>query len=84
MKGDTSFTLTTPEGTKEGIALGWEDVHDLREGTITRRATDDNHPSGPIKCQMVYHAPFDCAMDLRSRMASRLASPCVLTKAHKF
>ena len=37
---DTSFTLTTPEGTKEGIALGWEDVRDLREGTITRRITD--------------------------------------------
>ena len=59
VKGDTSFTLTTPEGTKEGIALGWEDVRGLREGTITRRVTDDTHAGCPIERQMVYDAPFD-------------------------
>ena len=59
VKGDTSFTLTTPEGTKERIALGWEDVRDLRVGTITRKVTDDTHPDGPIERQMVYSAPFD-------------------------
>ena len=63
VKGDTSFTLTTPEGTREGIALGWEDVRDLREGTITRTVTDDNdtHAGCPIERQMVYAAPFDQA-----------------------
>ena len=59
VKGDTSFTLSTPEGTKEGIALGWEDVRDLRQGTITRRVTDDTRTDRPIERQMVYDAPFD-------------------------
>ena len=59
LKGDTSFTLTTPEGRKEGIALGWEDVRDLREGSITRKVTDDTHAGCPTERQMVYSAPFD-------------------------
>ena len=29
IKGDTSYTLTTPDGTKDGIALGWEDVRKI-------------------------------------------------------
>ena len=58
VKGDTSFTLTTPEGTKAGIALGWEDVRDLREGTITRKVTDATHADGPTERQMVYGPPF--------------------------
>ena len=64
LKGDTSFTLTTPDGTTEGVALGWADVRDLRQGTITRTDTDDTHPDGPTERQMVYSAPFgSCARD---------------------
>ena len=59
IKGDTSYTLTTPEGTKEGIALGWEDIRNLREGTVTRHVTDDTHPGGPVERQTAYSAPFD-------------------------
>ncbi len=44
----TSYTLTTPEGAKEGIALGWEDVRDLREGTITRHVTDARAEGRPV------------------------------------
>ena len=58
IKGDTSYTLTTPEGTKEGIALGWEDVCDLQEGTITRRVTDDTTTAGPAQSQISFRAPF--------------------------
>ena len=58
LKGDTSFTLITPEGTKEGRALGWEGVRDLREGTITRKITDDAHTGGSVERQVVYHAPW--------------------------
>ena len=35
--------MTTPEGTKQGIAIGWEDVRDLDTSTITRRTTHDTH-----------------------------------------
>ena len=67
IKGNTSYTLTTPEGTKEGIALGWEDVRNLREGAITRHLADDLHTtaraSGTSRCQdhhdVAYSAPFD-------------------------
>ena len=59
VKGDTSFTLTTPEGTKDGIALGWEDVRDLRRGTITRKVTEHTHTDGPAERQIVYGAPFN-------------------------
>ena len=45
-KGDTSYTLTTPEGTKTGIALGWEDIRGLSAGSVTTATTD------------LYRAPF--------------------------
>ena len=59
VKGDTSFTLTTPEGTKEGIALGWEDVRDLQQGTITRSVTDDTTTACAGRTDLTFHAPFD-------------------------
>ena len=49
-----------PATVQTGIALGWEDVRDLPEGTIvTRRITDDTLPDGPIERAITYHAPFD-------------------------
>ena len=59
IKGDTSYTLTTPEGTKKGIALGWECIHQLQEGNITRQVKEDMHPSGLIERQIVYLAPLN-------------------------
>ena len=53
-----SYALTTPEDTKEGVALAREHVRGL-EGTITRDVTDDTHLGGPFERQMVYCAPFD-------------------------
>ncbi len=45
LKGDTNYTQTTPEGTKDGISLGWEDIRGRSAGFVTT-ATD------------LYHAPF--------------------------
>ena len=59
VNGDTSFTLTTPDGTKEGITLRREDVHDLQQATITRRISDETASDGPIERLIVYGAPFD-------------------------
>ena len=39
IKGDTSHTLRTPEGTKGGIALGWEDVQHATDATATGQTT---------------------------------------------
>ena len=35
MKDDTSYVLTTSEGMRDGVAVGWEHVGDLREGIIS-------------------------------------------------
>ena len=76
VKGDTSFTLTTPEGTKAGIALGWEDVRDLREGTITRNVTDDTTTAGAGSTDIAYHAPFDNSTRESDYDASWQTGPC--------
>ena len=51
-------TVTTPERKKRGIALGWQDVCDLRQRTSIREATDDTDSGGPAERQMGYHPPF--------------------------
>ena len=58
-KGDTSYSLRTPETNRTGIALGWEDIRHLSEGTITRRVFDDTLPGGPLERTFEYRAPFD-------------------------
>ncbi len=68
VKGDTSYTLRTPDrqsahpdddaqtgSTQAGISLGWEDIRDLPEGTVTRRITDDTLPGGPTDLDITYH-----------------------------
>ena len=68
--GDSSYGLITSSTRKRGIALGWEDVRDLREGTITRDVIDDTRPGGPTKRTVEYHAPFDlCSRESDYRIA---------------
>ena len=57
--GDTRYGLFTPRTREENIALGWEDVCDLRDGLVTRVVFDDTEPDGPIERTIEYHAPFD-------------------------
>lgn len=57
---DTCYTLMTPEGTKKGIAIGWEDVRNLQELTVASHAVRDytdstNSPSRALR----YAPPFD-------------------------
>ena len=59
LKGDSSYGLITPQRSEDGIALGWEDVRDLHEGTVTREVLDDTQPGGPVRRTIRYHAPFD-------------------------
>ena len=59
VKGDTSCSLRSPDVDHTGIALGWEDIRHLSEGTATRRITDDTLPGGPIERHIEYSAPFD-------------------------
>ena len=59
LRDDTSYGLITPSVREEHIALGWDDVCDLREGTVTRRVLDDTRPGGPVWRIIEYNAPFD-------------------------
>ena len=59
LRDDTRYGLITPSTREEHIALGWEDVQHLREGTVTREILDDTQPGGPARRVIEYHAPFD-------------------------
>ena len=58
-KGETYYALRTPAQVRENVALGWEDIRDLREGTVERRILDDTLPGGPHERTITYEAPFD-------------------------
>ena len=55
---DTSYTLQTPTSTRSNLSLGWEDIRDLPEATITRTILDDTLPGGPHERTITYQTPF--------------------------
>ena len=72
-KGDTSYSLRTPDTDQTDIALGWQDICDLSDGTVIRRITDNTLPGGPIERLIEYSAPFDrCDREQDYRTAWRV------------
>lgn len=59
VRGETCYSIESPERTEQGLALGWEDVQHMTAGRIVRRVTDDTLPDGPVERDIVYEAPFD-------------------------
>ncbi|MBQ7606913.1 MAG: hypothetical protein IJU76_02930, partial [Desulfovibrionaceae bacterium] len=59
IKEETCYTVTDTDGRREGIALGWEDIKDMKSGTIERIIEDDTLPDGPVQRTITYTAPFD-------------------------
>ena len=57
--GDTKYGLFASGTHEENIALGWEDVCNLREGIVTRSILDETQPGGPVERDIEYRAPFD-------------------------
>ena len=58
-KGDTCYGISADRRQEDGIALGWEDIRDLKRGVVTRTVMDDTLPGGPFERTIEYHAPFD-------------------------
>ncbi len=58
LKEGTHYALHTPDREETGIALGWEDIQNLTEGTVTKTYLDDTLPGGPTERTIEYHAPF--------------------------
>ena len=44
---------------KRGVSVGWEDIKDLKEGTVERTVNDDTISGGPAERTITYAAPFD-------------------------
>ena len=59
IKGDTNYTLTTPDGTKTQLAIGWEHVP-KSERTILKTVIDRTQPRGPTSRDTYHLPPFDC------------------------
>src|SRR5690606_39323562 len=55
---DISYGIESPGRTEKGIALGWEDVKDLKEGKVFKTFPDDTLPGGPHQRTIEYVAPF--------------------------
>ncbi|MFH0226219.1 hypothetical protein ACGRPS_17085 [Vibrio furnissii] len=49
----------TQEHPKEMIPLGWEDICDLKSGSVFKTIQDDTVPNGPVTRTIEYVAPFD-------------------------
>nr|WP_197046251.1 N-6 DNA methylase [Planktothrix paucivesiculata] len=65
MNGRIVFTIRKglvgvgfPRKGKKG-ELGWEDIKDMKSGTVERTIIDDTMPGGPIQRTIVYQAPFE-------------------------
>ena len=58
IKNDTGYGIRAHTDIRSAVAMGWNDIRDLEEGTIRRTVTDDTLPDGPTECVIEYHAPF--------------------------
>ncbi|MBF0230038.1 MAG: class I SAM-dependent DNA methyltransferase [Desulfamplus sp.] len=56
---DSSYGIYTKDRNETGIALGWEDIKELKEGTVTKTFVDDTLPTGAVERTITYLAPFD-------------------------
>ena len=54
----TFYCIDTPERREDDIALGWEDIQHLQEGSVYKTYIDDTLPGGPMERTVEYKAPF--------------------------
>lgn len=56
---EASYGIHSSERDEDNIKIGWEDVEDMKEGTVTKTYMDDTLPGGPREKTITYYAPFD-------------------------
>lgn len=54
----THYSVESPGHTAHNIALGWEDIQHLTQGTVRKTYQDDTLPDGPWETTITYQAPF--------------------------
>ena len=60
LKNNIRYTIDSDIRTETDIALGWEDIRDLKSGTVSKTFMDDTLPDGPHQRTIEYIAPFFC------------------------
>ena len=88
IRGDTSYTIDSPNSKATNIALGWENIQHLKAGTVHRHIIDNTQPDGPIQREIEYVAPFTrCDREQDYRIAWSAYSdpppPSSITKPHR-
>lgn len=58
LKEGTHYAIHSPEQTTQNVALGWEDIQHMTEGTVSKTYLDDTLPGGPVERTVEYKAPF--------------------------
>lgn len=58
-KGLTGVGFPRRADRNKGEPAGWEDIRDMKSGTVERTITDDTLPGGPVQRTITYKAPFD-------------------------
>jgi hypothetical protein len=54
----TFYGVNARDWQKDNIALGWEDIQHLEDGSVYKTYMDDTLPGGPTECTVEYKAPF--------------------------
>jgi hypothetical protein len=54
----TFYGVNAPDRQEDNIALGWEDIQHLEDGSVYKTYMDDTLPGGPTECTVEYKAPF--------------------------
>ena len=57
-KGDSYWSIDTHERKQSRIELGWNEVKNLREGTVSVEMIDSTLPGGPVPRIVEFKAPF--------------------------
>lgn len=58
LANEIEYGIESPRRTETGIVLDWQDLQDMKEGTVTKTYWDNTLPTGPYRRTVEYKAPF--------------------------
>lgn len=58
LDNEIEYAIESPSRTESGVALGWEDIQHLQEGSVSKTFWNNTHPTGPWRQTIEYQAPF--------------------------
>ncbi|MEH6387766.1 MAG: hypothetical protein V7772_07825 [Pseudomonas profundi] len=58
LAGGTHYSISGCTQATQHVALGWEDIQHLQQGTVSKTYMDDTLPGGPTERTVEYRAPF--------------------------